>query len=139
VCREELPLTAHYFHRDVTRPAGKGFQGTCKRCKILARRQFVRDNPEAKRMESRRAQQRNRMAALMHYSDGNPTCSCCGDDHIEFLTLDHINGGAKNQGDSGTQLHRWLKAHGYPVGFRVLCHNCNQSIAYYGYCPHQSA
>jgi len=27
---------------------------------------------------------------------------------------------------------------GYPTGFRVLCHNCNQAIGLYGYCPHKT-
>ncbi len=26
---------------------------------------------------------------------------------------------------------------GYPTGFRVLCHNCNCALAYYGSCPHE--
>jgi hypothetical protein len=80
-----------------------------------------------------------RLAALTHYSAGQPACACCGDTHIEFLAVDHINGGARTQGNSGTRLHRWLKTHGYPDGFRVLCHNCNQALAFYGYCPHQLA
>jgi len=137
VCRNELPLNAHYFHRDNSALNHYGFQWTCKRCKILARRQFVKDNPGLKRAEDRRRQHRLRMAALLHYSDGSPKCSCCGESQIEFLAIDHINGGAPEQGGSSTKLFRWLKAHGYPPGFRVLCHNCNSSLGFYGYCPHQ--
>jgi hypothetical protein len=36
-------------------------------------------------------------------------------------------------------LHLYLRTHGYPSGFRVLCHNCNFSFGHYGYCPHQAA
>ena len=32
----------------------------------------------------------------------------------------------------------WLLRHGFPEGFRVLCHNCNQAIGVYGACPHQT-
>ena len=30
----------------------------------------------------------------------------------------------------------WLINERFPEGFRVLCHNCNQAIGYYGECPH---
>jgi hypothetical protein len=33
-------------------------------------------------------------------------------------------------------LYLWLKRNNYPTGFRVLCHNCNLAIGFYGYCPH---
>jgi hypothetical protein len=32
----------------------------------------------------------------------------------------------------------WLIREKLPDGFRVLCHNCNQAIGYYGVCPHES-
>jgi hypothetical protein len=25
----------------------------------------------------------------------------------------------------------------FPPEYRVLCHNCNQSHGWYGYCPHE--
>ena len=32
----------------------------------------------------------------------------------------------------------WLKRKSYPKNkFRILCHNCNQSLASWGYCPHE--
>jgi hypothetical protein len=34
-------------------------------------------------------------------------------------------------------IYRWLISSGFPEGFRVLCHNCNQAIGLYGFCPHQ--
>lgn len=66
-------------------------------------------------------------------------CSCCGDEDISHLTIDHIDGiGAKEDrklschtlysriitnGDNGNQ-------------YRVLCFNCNFSYGLFGYCPH---
>ena len=68
-------------------------------------------------------------------------CICCGEKRIEFLCIDHINGGGnqhrKEIGSSGTPMYKWLVKNKYPKGFRVLCHNCNMSIGAYGYCPHQ--
>ncbi len=61
-------------------------------------------------------------------------CAICWERDIDVLTIDHINhNGAShrreiNSGkDTGgsNKTYRWLKANGYPSGFRVLCFNCN--------------
>jgi len=71
-------------------------------------------------------------------------CACCGEDQMEFLSIDHVNGGgnAHRRNFSGTTdtgaVLRWLKQQGFPKdGFQLLCHNCNGAKGYYGYCPHQ--
>lgn len=66
-------------------------------------------------------------------------CACCGEMAIEFLSIDHINGGGskhRRELGGGSHFYHWLKKNGYPAGFRVLCHNCNQALGLYGYCPH---
>ncbi len=72
---------------------------------------------------------------------GGPTCSCCGESRVEFLSMDHINGvGAVERYTShrkGEGLYRWLKKNGWPAGFRVLCMNCNFAYGHAGYCPHE--
>ncbi len=72
---------------------------------------------------------------------GGPICVCCGEEHIEFLSIDHINGRKDEPKDerkkSGNNLYRWLKNNDYPTGFRVLCMNCNFSRGHAGYCPHE--
>ncbi len=35
------------------------------------------------------------------------------------------------------RLLGWLYRNNWPDGFRILYHNCNQSLGSYGYCPHQ--
>lgn len=135
--RIALPLTADYFHRCTTLGHG-GFQHTCKLCKAIFTARYVRPDPQKKNLAEKIRQQRDRMAALMHYSGGDPACACCGERAREFLAIDHIAGHRLQKGHHGSGLHRWLRIQGYPVGFRVLCHNCNQSIAWYGYCPHQA-
>ena len=69
-------------------------------------------------------------------------CACCGEDRIEFLTLDHIGGRSRGHEIDvldGVQLSLWLKRNNFPsnIHLRVLCCNCNFSIGAYGYCPHQ--
>jgi len=72
---------------------------------------------------------------------GGPVCTCCGEAHIEFLTIDHIhgNGGVPRNARhrKGEGLYRWLKKEGWPEGFRVLCMNCNFAHGHAGYCPHE--
>jgi len=73
---------------------------------------------------------------------GGIFCSCCGETHLSFLTLDHIDGGGnemrrKNKLNGSTAVYKWLKDRGYPPGYQVLCFNCN--VGKYingGVCPH---
>lgn len=83
-----------------------------------------------------------KLEALRMY--GGTTCACCGETHIEFLCIDHINGGGMAHRRTigayiGNNFYRWLKSHGYPLGFRVLCVNCNFALGHAGYCPHSFA
>ena len=68
-------------------------------------------------------------------------CVCCEEERMEFLTLDHPNGGGKRHRAQspgrGSSFYSWLKQQHYPTGLRVLCQNCNFSRGVYGYCPHE--
>jgi hypothetical protein len=80
-----------------------------------------------------------RLEVLQHYSKNvKPFCACCGVTVLEFLSIDHIKGGGTQHKKNivGSHLYVWLKRNKFPKGFRVLCHNCNQSYGAYGYCPH---
>ena len=91
-------------------------------------------------------QKKIRIKVLLHYSKNNKLeCECCGTTHYEFLVIDHIKGGGCEHrreifGDTkgGFRFYRWIVNNNYPVGFRVLCHNCNMSLGLYGYCPHNN-
>lgn len=80
-----------------------------------------------------------RMMILEHYGGSPPECACCGESYLEFLTMDHINGGGTKQRKQlrGTSFYRWLKKNNYPDEYRVLCMNCNFALGHSGYCPHQ--
>jgi hypothetical protein len=69
-----------------------------------------------------------------------PQCKCCKTDILEFLSIDHINGGGiqhrKLIGGNGAGFYRWLIKNNFPEGFRVLCMNCNHALGRCGYCPH---
>jgi len=77
------------------------------------------------------------MKALIHYGGILPMCACCGEKHVEFLTIDHIkNDGAKHRKQiKGTSIYGWLERNDFPEGFQVLCRNCNWAKCF-GNCPH---
>lgn len=66
-------------------------------------------------------------------------CTCCSEQQIEFLTIDHIHGGGRASPRAGSALYQWLKKNRYPSGFQVLCWNCNcaRSLRSDNICPHK--
>lgn len=95
----------------------------------LDRRQ-ARQNPIQKR-------KRNRIKEEVFEHYGNK-CACCGEDHPEFLTIDHINGRpAEHKGKNGIWLYKIVKAEGFPDTYQILCWNCNAAKGLYGLCPHE--
>ena len=85
---------------------------------------------------------RNQMARLRveifkYYGD---KCVCCDIDTVEFLTLDHINGGGREHRKTigcGISFYRWVKQH-FPDDIQILCWNCNCAKSNHISCPHQS-
>lgn len=68
-------------------------------------------------------------------------CTCCGEAEPVFLTLDHVNGGGRQErialGYAGS-LKR-LRDAGWPKdGFRLLCMNCQFGYMHGRTCPHQT-
>lgn len=87
----------------------------------------------------RRSQQKLKIEVLTHYGGNPPKCVCCGETHIEFLSIDHINGGGtkkRKETGGGSSLYRWLKKNNFPKEFQVLCMNCNFAKGHFGICPH---
>ena len=71
-------------------------------------------------------------------------CTCCGETLREFLTIDHIHGDGKKDGElgrrGGRDLYRWLIENNFPKDrYQLLCMNCNWSKGCFGFCPHQRA
>lgn len=66
-------------------------------------------------------------------------CECCGEDKIEFLTIEHINGNGKVHRKSvGSRVYLDLKKRNFPKdNYTCLCINCNLSKGLFGYCPHE--
>lgn len=80
-----------------------------------------------------------RHEVLNHYSDGTMACKCCAESTNQFLTIDHINndGAAHRRATKGHTVG-WLIRNKMPVGFQILCMNCNFAKGKYGVCPHEA-
>lgn len=75
-------------------------------------------------------------------------CKACpysfGGTHF-FFCIDHVNGGGakhrarlRRQGVLGSTFYEWLLREGFPSGYQVLCHACNQAKSLDGgVCPHK--
>ncbi len=79
---------------------------------------------------------------VAHYSSGTMVCACCGESNIEFLSIDHINGGGNKHRKiikkNGSSFYRWLIKENFPLGYQVLCLNCNIAKSRFGHCPHEN-
>lgn len=105
-----------------------------RKAKSSARHALNRDRYNA---QNRANRLKIKLSVLAHYGG---ICACCSETRHEFLCIDHVNGGGNAHRRTLKQsFHRWLRDNNFPVGFRVLCHNCNFSLSAYGYCPHAEA
>jgi hypothetical protein len=112
-----------------------------------AKAQARRDKPENK-AKAKNDRDTSRLKVLQYYSKLHsnsdiPCCRCCGlNEHIDFLSLDHIAG--KHEMNSEPELiklgynsewnthvlSRWIVDKNYLLDlkkdyFQILCHNCN--------------
>ena len=141
-----------------------GAKGMCHRCYERNRRKSnklqvkinrekwlngltLKQKERMKKMgKSTRAKRRQeyKAAVISYYSAGTNACTCinCNESNIEFMCIDHIKGGGtkirktKGGNGGGVNFYRTLMLQNFPKGYRVLCHNCNSSIGFFGYCPH---
>lgn len=135
-CKIVKPLDD--FYQDKSTTNGIGY--TCKLCARKSLDAWIAANPERARQASRNNVLKRRMAVLKHYGGDPPKCACCGESTYQFLSIDHVNGGGNRhrREKRGNTLFTWLIKEGFPPGYQILCHNCNQAKGYYGVCPHQT-
>lgn len=70
-------------------------------------------------------------------------CVCCNISEYEFLCVDHINGGGRQDRERFPHAHNFYK---YILTlenpfekYRLLCWNCNSAYGLYGFCPHKNS
>jgi hypothetical protein len=69
----------------------------------------------------------NRLKVISFYSNNEMCCNICKENIIDFLTIDHINGGGRKEKVHGSGLYSKLVKNNFPDGFQILCWNCNCS------------
>jgi hypothetical protein len=69
-------------------------------------------------------------------------CSCCGEMHPDFLSLDHVqDDGAEHRRKNVNcqQIMRQARREGWDkTKWDCLCMNCNFAKGHYGGCPHRT-
>ena len=104
------------------------------------RHQRLYSTPEYKAIRNANIKTRKESLKQEIYNHYGQQCSCCKEKRIEFLCIDHINGGGnKHRKEIGCHinLYRWIVKNNFPDILRILCFNCNQARGFYGYCPHE--
>ncbi len=149
-CCEAKPLTDFY-------PDSKKRHGRASLCKVCAgerARRYRQENKETIKAVNKKYQADNR-ERLLEAKKGRTrrlrqrileayghACECCGESESQFLCVDHVNGnGAQERkaGLTGSRYYYSIIRKAFPKDeYRLLCHNCNMSLGFYGYCPHQS-
>lgn len=121
------------------------YQKNKKKCLVSSKKWYQKNKKQMlKAFKVWRGELREQV--LKVYGGGDfPKCACCGEDIVEFLTIDHVDGKGndhrreigRNIMTGSTGLYSWLRKNNFPEGFRVLCFNCNCAIAIHGKCPHK--
>lgn len=130
----------HKWLRDNEYPAD--YQILCWSCNGAKRQREAcpHVDPVAPKTPHQRYRRKLKIEIIQAYGG---QCACCGEQGIDFLHLDHINGGGKAHRKSLVanpgEFYSTLRKLGFPNDppLRVLCGNCNHAVRF-GVCPHQA-
>ena len=145
-CKRKRTAFYNDLHREkrqcfhCAKPLQADEKALCADCKAK-RRAYYYQNHQQQLQNGKKRRLDSKQKAFDAY--GGAVCKCCGETHLEFLTIDHIDGkGASHRrsiGNSGGHnFYRWLRTNGYPPGYQVLCFNCNFAKGHFGKCPHET-
>lgn len=114
-----------------------------EKCREDARK-WRANHPELKpqiafesKLRNREQHHLDKVNVILHYSNpqGSIVCNNCGEQDIDVLSLDHIDGKGgmhrKEINIQGSRFYHWLIANNYPTELQVLCWNCNRKKEMY--------
>lgn len=129
----------HKWLRDNDYPSG--YQILCWSCNGAKRQRPACPHlePVVPQTANQRHRRRLKLEVIQAYGG---QCACCDEQGLDFLHLDHVNGGGKQHRKSLAanpgEFYPTLRKLGFPNDppLRVLCGNCNHAVRF-GACPHQ--
>jgi hypothetical protein len=136
----DQPLSMFYKQKDCRRKSGIRY--VCRACALKKSKKYTDEHKEANLSNHRARRKQQRLRVLKYYSNSEtPECACCKENIIEFLVIDHKDGGgnAHRREIGHENLVAFILKNNFPPVFRVLCQNCNSCIATYGGCAHKGA
>ena len=82
------------------------------------------------KLQTKRRRDKIKIEVFMHYSNNKMECARCCYNNIDALCIDHVNNNGQYERNvlklgGGHTFYSWLKNHGFPSGYQVLCYNCN--------------
>jgi len=153
-CRKCLDKQAERSIRDFRVRVKNGLCGQCgknpicrerskSRCSSCLDKENNRAHNNSQEISRKNRKRRWALRRRVLEAYGGLKCSCCEETEPLFLSLDHIEGGGTQHrnrlGGSSDAVMRQLEKEGFPKGYRVLCHNCNQGrFQNGGKCPHET-
>lgn len=128
--------TATHSPKEISEYNAEHYQKNIDKLRIKGREYYTKHCEQVK-LYARRKRMELKLEVLNAY--GGPICQCCQETEVQFLSIDHINGGGVQHRkiQRAGLFYPWLKKNGYPSGFQVLCMNCNWGRRLSGTCPHQ--
>lgn len=136
--RDQRRITGLCIHCGKKR--SKNSKSSCNKCN---ERRAAAQKRRASKAPNYNKEYRQRIKAEVINEYGG-SCRCCGEDNIEFLTIDHIwgDGGKErkllygSQSGNSYSFYLKLRRENYPCKYQCLCWNCNLAKHIYGQCPH---
>lgn len=124
------------------RNAGRYYKSTCKTCDAARFTNWNHAIPGRGGARTRayyQARKEQRWQEVLNALGRE--CACCGEDELDFLTVDHIHrDGYKDRHSGGRTLWSKIRREGYPKDrYQILCYCCNMGRERRGdgICPHQ--
>lgn len=119
-----------------------GLNSRCLVCERVRQAQWRAQRPGYASKIVKRLYASRRQQVLDGYGG---QCTCCGESHKEFLTVDHVNNNGnqerkeKRHRGIGSLFYKDIIDAKFPPSYQLLCYNCNAAKARCGLCPHITA
>lgn len=134
--RREYAQSYYQKNKDTIRSKQNEYYKENKEHVTKLKKDWLQNNKEKRQDTIRKYNKKLREQFLDMYGR---VCVCCGETHVEFLTIEHKlgqRGIKRSKKETGKFAYLTAIQEYRPDLYEVLCMNCNFSKGRYGYCPH---